>query len=112
MIKIAPREIEKLKSRYQELKRELAVLEAQLQAVALLSGEPEPKPSNGQHHGTMLDAIVELAGQGVKRKELKPRLQAMGFEGRSLGNYLYTAVKRLKAQKKIKVKPDGSLTTP
>jgi hypothetical protein len=60
----------------------------------------------------MLDAIVQLAGKGVKRANLKAELQKMGFGEKGLGNYLYTAVQRLKHAKKIKVTKDGLLALP
>jgi hypothetical protein len=108
-IKIPPRDVERLRSRKQELEIELQEVNKQLQAVAVLTGSA-PRTANGG--GTMLDAIVHLAGEGIARKDLKTRLAQEGFTGKSLGNYLYTAVKRLKAQKKIKVTKEGLLALP
>jgi hypothetical protein len=108
-IKIAPREVERLRSRRQELEHELQRVDNQLKAVAVLTGTSPPREKSGC---TMLDAIVRLAGEGIPRKDLKARLEQAGFTGKSLGNYLYTAVKRLKAQKKIRVTKEGLLTLP
>jgi hypothetical protein len=113
MIRISPREIAKLQARETELKKELTRVQAQLQAIRVLTGDDSPENGPRRAAGTMRDAIIELARKGpLPRKQLRPELEKLGYTGKSLGNYLYTAVKRLKAQKKITVMKDGSLTLP
>ena len=106
MIKISPQALNELRAREKELEFELGQVRIAINALQGLTGKPV------QPGATMLETIVQIVNQAKKpvtRDELKARLEKAGFTGKSLGNYLYTAIQRLKTQKKIKVLTGGAL---
>jgi hypothetical protein len=107
LIKISPQALNELRAREKELEFELGQVRVAIDALQVLLGKPQ------EQGATMLDTIVHIVNQSkkpIEREELKARLEKAGFTGKSLGNYLYTAIQRLKTQKKIKVLKGGVLS--
>jgi hypothetical protein len=106
LIKISPQALNEPPAREKELEFELGQVRIAINALQGLIGK---SPERGT---TMLETIVQIVNQSkkpVEREELKARLEKAGFTGKSLGNYLYTAIGRLKTQKKVKVLKGGVL---
>ncbi len=101
---------------------ELADIHRKLDAVAVLRGENESKPTRlveistiGKTDESMIDVIeriVNATPEPMKKLRLKRRLIADGFDESRLGNYFYTTIKRLKDRKRIVVLDDGRVTAP
>ena len=101
---------------------ELADIHRKLDAVAVLRGENESKPTRlveistiGKTDESMIEAIeriVNAVPEPMKKLRLKRRLIADGFDESRLGNYFYTTIKRLKDRNRIVVLDDGRVTAP
>jgi hypothetical protein len=101
VIRISPKEIERLHSRKAQLEKEMRDIERQLRAVAILQGKDDAPSAPGETMLAAIERIVNESPNGIRGKELRKKLQEGGH---SIGNYYYTAVQRLKSRKVIRSK--------